>query len=191
ETYAAPGNIMFFDPTTGAFTPEFAIPPGQDGVGLTPGDFLPGVVNRTNQHEGRWSLPHQKRHSVFAALRQELGGGFTLDADLRLTQRDHVLRSFADIGVLFVTDDNPYFASPDGLPFHEIAYSFINDLGPGLDTGRSRSWGGAVGLEGALGGWNLSLYAPENADLLEMAHIAAEVVDYSRAESHSNCAQKV
>ncbi|MFN4033107.1 MAG: class I SAM-dependent DNA methyltransferase [Fimbriimonadales bacterium] len=39
--------------------------------------------------------------------------------------------------------------------------------------------------------WNRSLYAPENADLLEMAHIAAEVVDYSRAESHSNCAQKV
>lgn len=158
EFYSAPGNIMFFDPATGSFDPIFAIPRGQNGVGLTPGDFLPGEVNLTNQNEGRWSLPRQTRHSLFAAGRQALPAGFSLDGDIRYTDRRYRLDSFADIGVLFVTPDNPYFVSPDGEPFHEIAYSYINDLGPGRDEGRSRSLGGAVGLEGPLAGWNLSAY---------------------------------
>ena len=48
--------------------------------------------------------------------------------------------------------------SPDGEPFQEIAYSYINDLGPGRDKGLSRSLGGALGLEGPVGDWTLAAY---------------------------------
>lgn len=158
DFYASPGNIMSFDPVTGAFVPAWAIPAGQDGTGLTPADFLAGVVNRFDQQAGRWALPHQTRHSVFAALSQSIGGGVVLDADLRYTRRDYEHRSYADIGILTVTEDNPYFVSPDGATMHEIAYAFDKDLGPGVDLGRSRSLGGSIGIEGEVRGWNVSAY---------------------------------
>ena len=156
--HAAPGNIMYFDPVTGSFDPVYAIPRGQNGVGLTPGDFIAGEVNLTNQNEGQWMLPHQRRQSVFAAVRQDLPGGFSLDGDLRYTERDYTLATPADIGTIVVTPANPYFASPTGETVQEIAYSYINDLGPGRSDGRTRSLGGAAGLEGRMFGWNLAAY---------------------------------
>lgn len=156
--YAAPGNIMVFDPVSGAFEPAFAVPADQNGVGLTPDDFRPGEVNLTNQMEGLWSLPHQRRHSLFVAGRQALPGGFSLDGDLRYTDRTYRQDSVADIGILFVTPDNPFFVPVAGEPYQEIAYSFIRDLGPGRDEGFSRSFGGALGIEGERAGWNLAAY---------------------------------
>lgn len=157
-TYAAPGNLMAFDPVSGSYEPVYAIPRNQNGVGLPPGDFRPGEVNLTNQMEGLWSLPHQRRHSLFVAGRQDLPGGFSLDGDLRYTDRTYIQESVADIGILFVTPDNPFFVPVAGEPYQEIAYSFINDLGPGRDEGFSRSVGGAVGVTGELAGWNLAAY---------------------------------
>ncbi|WP_292019422.1 MULTISPECIES: TonB-dependent receptor [unclassified Brevundimonas] len=157
-TYAAPGNLMAFDPVSGSYEPVYAIPRNQNGVGLTPGDFRPGEVNLTNQMEGLWSLPHQRRHSLFVAGRQELPRGFSLDGDLRYTDRTYSQDSVADIGILFVTPDNPFFVPVAGEPYQEIAYSFINDLGPGRDEGFSRSVGGAVGITGEFAGWNLAAY---------------------------------
>lgn len=40
----------------------------------------------------------------------------------------------------------------------EIAYSYIRDLGPGRSDGRTRSLGGAAGLESRVLGWNLAAY---------------------------------
>ncbi len=39
--YSNPGNIMVFDPVTGAYRSAFAIPAGQDGTALRPGDIPP------------------------------------------------------------------------------------------------------------------------------------------------------
>ncbi len=157
--YSAPGNIMAQNPTTGSYQPIFAIPRNQNGVGLTPGDFLPGTANLTNQNEGQWFLPHQKRHSLFAAARQDLPGGFSVDGDIRYTERNYTLQTPADTGLLVVTSANPHFVSPTGATRHEIAYSWIDELGPALSTGRTRSVSGAMGLSGAFGDWNVSAYA--------------------------------
>lgn len=156
--HAAPGNVMVFDPATGSFDPVYAIPRGQDGTGLTPDDFVAGAVNLTNQNQGQWMLPHQRRHSVFAAARQDLPGGFSLDGDLRYTERDYTLATPADIGTIVVTPENPWFVSPAGETVQEIAYSYINDLGAGRSEGRTRSLAGAAGLEGRVLGWNLAAY---------------------------------
>ncbi|MBB1179234.1 TonB-dependent receptor [Brevundimonas pondensis] len=155
---ASPGNIVRLDPATATYVPLFAIPPGQNGIGLTPGSFIAGSINRTNQLEGQWFLPHQKRHSVFLAGSQNLPAGFSIDGDIRYTERDYVLRTSADAGTLTVTAANPYFVSPNGSTSHDIAYSWINDLGPGLSEGRTESLGGALGLSGDVSGWNVSAY---------------------------------
>ncbi|WP_420469936.1 TonB-dependent receptor domain-containing protein [Brevundimonas sp. FT23042] len=163
--YAAPGNIMFYNPANGSFNPVYAIPRGQDGTGLSPGDFLAGEVNLTNQNQDIWMLPHQRRHSVFLAARQALPGNFSLDGDLRYTERNYTLQTPADIGTLVVTPANPYFVSPDGVTPQEIAYSWINDLGPGISEGRTRAVSGAFGIEGEIAGWSVSAYASGAQDI--------------------------
>lgn len=156
--YSAPGNIMAQNPVTGSYQPIFAIPRDQDGAGLTPGDFRANEVNLTNQNLGQWFLPHQRRHSLFAAARQSLPFGFSLDGDIRYTERDHTLQTPADTGIVVITSANPHFVSPVGATRHDIAYSWIDELGPALSEGRTRSVSGALGLNGAIGGWNLSAY---------------------------------
>ncbi|WP_404417761.1 TonB-dependent receptor domain-containing protein [Brevundimonas vesicularis] len=157
--FAAPGNIVRLDAATGGYVPLFAIPTGQNGVGLRPGDFVAGRVNRTSQIEGQWFLPHQERQSVFLAAQQNLPGGFRIDGDVRYTERDYVLKTAADITTLTVTSANPYFVSPNGSTSHEIAYSWIDDLGPARTDGSTESLGGAVGISGDVFGWNVSAYA--------------------------------
>lgn len=159
HTFAAPGNIVRFDAATSAYTPIFAIPSDQNGLGLTPASFLAGQVNRTSQIEGQWFLPHQERQSVFLAARQNLPAGFSLDGDIRYTDRSYALRTAADFGTFTVNSANPYFISPNGSTSHEIAYSWINDLGPAHTTGETESLGGALGIDGSLFGWNVAAYA--------------------------------
>lgn len=156
---AAPGNIVRLDAATATYLPLFAIPTGQTGVGLTPGDFVAGRINRTNQLEGQWFLPRQERQSLFLAARQSLPAGFSIDGDVRYTERDFFLNTSADAGVFTVTRANPYFVSPNGSASHDIAYSWINDLGPGRSEGRTESLGGALGVSGEIVGWNVSAYA--------------------------------
>src|SRR5690606_20214074 len=49
--FSNPGNILRRDPVLGE-VPDYAIPPGQDGTALSPGDFLPGQVNLSNNRAG-------------------------------------------------------------------------------------------------------------------------------------------
>lgn len=156
--FSSPGNIVRFDAVAGVYVPLYAIPSGQNGVGLRPTDFLAGQVNRTNQLEGQWFLPHQERHSVFLAGRQNLPAGFSLDGDLRYTDRSYVMKTTADTGTFTVNSANPYFVSPNGSTSHDIQYSWINDLGPARTDGSTESLGGALGIEGPLFGWNFSAY---------------------------------
>ncbi|MBB5746534.1 TonB-dependent receptor [Brevundimonas variabilis] len=159
QTFSAPGNIMRFDAATGIYTPIYAIPEIQNGVGLTPASFIAGRVNRTSPIEGQWFLPHQERQSLFLAGRQNLPGGFSLDGDIRYTDRSYILRTNADFGTFTVTSANPHFVSPNGSVSHDIAYSWINDLGPARTNGETESLGGAFGIDGNLFGWNISAYA--------------------------------
>lgn len=166
EFYSVPGNIIRFGPN--GIEPVFAIPAGQPGVGLTPGDFRAGEVNLANQNEGRWFLPHQERHSLFAAGRQNLGANLSIDGELRYSDRRFDTRSYADIALLTITDANPHFVSPDGSSVSDIAYSFAKDLGPGLDEGSTESLGGSIGLNGAVGGWNLNGYVSGARETVEL-----------------------
>lgn len=157
--YAAPGNLVVFDPVSGGYVSTHAIPAGQDGTDLDPGDFLPGQTNLSNQRRGMNVLPRQTRHSLFTALRQELGSRLVFSADARYGRRQYETVSAPTATLLTVNAGNPWFVSPTGAASHTVAYSFENDLpNPGI-RGEAESFGASMGARVALlGDWSLDAY---------------------------------
>jgi len=159
RNYSNPGNIVIFDSAAGGYVSRFAIPTGQDGTALRPGDFLAGQSNLSNQRQGMNVLPHQRRHSVYGALNQNLGDRAALSADVRYGRRDFETVSAPFPTVFTVTRANPFFASPNGSSSHLIAYSFAEDLPNPPVAGQAESLGASVGAKVDLtGDWRLDAY---------------------------------
>ena len=157
--YASPGNIVVFDPVSGGYVSAYAIPAGQDGTDLEPGDFLAGQTNLSNQRLGMNVLPRQTRHSLFAALRQDFGMRIVLTADARYGLREYETVSTPLATLLTVNGGNPWFVSPTGASSHTIAYSFENDLPNPEITGEAESFGASVGVKVDLfDDWRLDAY---------------------------------
>jgi len=167
--YAKPGTLVAFDPLTGALAPTFAIPSSPPGTQLTPGDFTPGQ-NLENWRAGYDVLPAQRRHSLLAAASQALGHGIELSADLRYSERRFEVTGLAPDSLIFVTPDNPWFASPTGAPEEMVAYSFLEELGGIKSRGTVYSLAASVGVEAPLkGDWRLSSYVAHAQDLSHTA----------------------
>jgi len=127
-TTAFPGNVVARDPVTGLNVPFYGIPPGQNGQGLTPASFLPGVLNRTSRQDGQDILPGQRRQSVYGAFQQDVGERFELSGDLRYGFRAARARTAASVATLTVGRANPFFVSPNGAASNQIQYSFAGEL---------------------------------------------------------------
>lgn len=157
--YSNPGNIILNNPAMGGAYPAYAIPRGQSGAGLQPTDFLAGEVNLENQRAGMYVLPHQTRHGLYAAARQEIGDRFQVSADARFGSREFETLSGAISTLLTVNAANPYFASPTGASSHNIAYSFRQELPSPRYSGRVESFGSSLGGElRVFGDWVLDAY---------------------------------
>lgn len=159
QFYSNPANIVVFDPTSGAYAPAWAIPPGQNGAGLQPGDLLPGAVNLENHRAGINVLPRQTRHSLYAAGRQAVGGRLEISGDLRYGRRDYETVSFPISTLLTVNTANPFFVSPTGAGSHTLAYSFQDELASPRISGEVESAGASLGaLLDLSGDWTLDAY---------------------------------
>ncbi|MFT4954862.1 MAG: iron complex outermembrane receptor protein [Brevundimonas sp.] len=166
--YSNPGNIVAYDPAAGGYVPLFAIPENQNGSGLQPGDFLPGLVNLANQREGMNVLGRQTRHSIFAAGRQELGERLTLDGDLRWGRRNWENAGAPPSAMITVDDRNPHFVSPTGAASHQIAYSFRDEIGHTRIFGETENLGVSAGGDLRLpGDWRASVYAAYAREISE------------------------
>lgn len=158
--YSLPGNILGFDPVTGALEPTYAIPTGQDGKTLQPGDFIAGQINYGDPLEGAYLTPRQVRHSLYAAVHQDLADGVRFSLEGRYTHRDFTALTGGYVTVLTITDANPWFVSPTGQSSDLIAYDFTQELGPTREYGWSETMGFTGALDARLGhGWKLSGYA--------------------------------
>lgn len=180
--FSNPGNIL--DPLT--FTPAFAIPTGQDGTALTPGDFLPGVVNLRNASEGFDLLGEQERHSVFLTLSQEFGENVEVFAEGRYSTREFKSGAGSHITTLFVPSSNPFFVDPTGFGFVLMNYAFLDDLGAISRAGDVESFNGVLGGKVNLGGdWELQMFSSfsqEKSDsvasnLIDDAELAIALAD--------------
>ncbi|WP_380879407.1 TonB-dependent receptor [Sphingomonas sp. DBB INV C78] len=164
--YSHPGNILAFDPVTGAFAPAFAIPAGQDGTALGADDFLPGVVNLENRRLGTDLTPRQTRHSLFGLLRQELSPSISFSADARYSHRSFRVRGPGTQTVMVVTPANPFFVSPTNAPMDLIAYSFTDELGPSTSSGSAETIGTSAELKAELGrDWQVRAYGAYASEL--------------------------
>lgn len=158
--YSQPGTLLTVDPVTFALTPGFAIPAGQDGRNLRPGDFLAGRSNLFNYRQGTDILPRQARGSVYVAASQAVGAHVTLNAEARYSDRRFSTFGYAPQTVLTVTKSNPYFVSPTGASSHYIAYSLANETGGAKSAGEVQSRSLALGAKIDLPAtWRLDAYA--------------------------------
>jgi len=158
--YGLPGNILGFDPATGALEPVYAVPSGQNGTALQPGDFIAGQINYGDSLDGAYLTPKQVRHSLYAAFRQDVAKGVRFSLEGRYTHRDFTALSGGYITVLTATDANPWFVSPDGQSSDLITYNFTKELGASRDFGFSETMGFTGALDIDLGrSWKLSGYA--------------------------------
>lgn len=136
-TNAFPGNILTTGPS--GTVVGWAIPAGQDGVGLRPQDLLAGQANLGNQRRGVDILPRQDLHALYVAADQQLGEAVELTADLRYGRRDFGVRLSSSIANIAVTRANPFFVSPTGASSHSVAYSFAEEVGNARLDGRQES----------------------------------------------------
>ena len=166
EFYGNPGNILAFNPTTGAVEVGWAIPKGQNGVGLQPGDFLAGQTNPGEPNEGADLLPETTKHNVYVAAHQELTSRITLSADFRFSDRTFAYAGTPALAALTVNSNNPYFVSPNGAASELIGYSFFNDAGSTRGSGSAQNLGASLGAEIDLGGdWRGEVYGAYSREL--------------------------
>lgn len=177
--YSLPGNILGADPQTGALVPIYAIPTGQDGTALTPGDFEAGVTNLQNFQTGAWLTAKQTRHSVFGSLHQDLTRVVHASLEARFTRRDFDSRGPGYATILTVTSGNPWFVSPDAQPYDLIGYSFAAELG----GTRTHGWSQAFALTGSVDidlspQWRFRNYVAfaQNRELSRSDHIANSAI---------------
>lgn len=168
-TNSFPGNVLLPVAGTNTLAPAFAIPAGQAGVGLRPGDFLAGVVNRQNQRLGVDVLPRQTVNAVYAAVDQEVGEGLVLTADGRFSARRYKARFAPAVSSFTVGRNNPFFVSPTGAASHQIAYSFAGELPNVISAGNVESLALTAGATLRLDGdWRSEAYGAFAQELTEV-----------------------
>lgn len=168
-TNSFPGNVLLPAPGANTLVPTYAIPAGQNGVGLRPSDFQPGVVNRQNQRDGQDILPRQTLNSVYASVDQALGERLTLSADGRFSARRYKARFAPAVTTLTVGRNNPFFVSPNGAASNQIAYSFGRQIPNVVSAGNVETLGLTGGAELRLGGgWRSEGYAAFAQEISEV-----------------------
>lgn len=145
--FSHPGNILTYSPAAGGFVSAWAIPAGQNGVGLKPSDFIAGGKNLENYRALSDIEPAQDRHSLIADLRQSLTPHVTLELEGRYTRRAFDYDQPPSTTISSVTSANPYFVSPNGSASHLIGYAFGDELGPIRSHGTSESFGLSAELD--------------------------------------------
>lgn len=189
-TTAFPGNILKSDPVTGAQSPGFAIPAGQNGVGLLPSQLQPGVINLENQRQGTDILPSQSLQAVYLAANQDLGDRVELSADARYSFRRFAVNIAPNTANIFVNKANPFFVAPTGAATETVTYSFLGQLPNPRTTGSAESLGVSLGGTVRLGGdWRSDGYLAF-AQETEDTHVAGVLNSTALTEAVGSVADR-
>jgi outer membrane receptor protein involved in Fe transport len=151
SNFANPGTI------TAANGQIFGIPAGQDGRNLETSDLLPGVQNRRDARANSDLLPRQRVHSLYLGGEIAITDGLTFKLNGLAAERRFrriAKGDFARTSRVPVT--NPFYVDPIGTnrPV-SVAYSFVNEVGPEIRSGRVRAVNVSAGLEQEIGPWRV------------------------------------
>lgn len=183
--FAVPGTI------TAANGQRFGIPAGQDGRALTAAQLIPSVQNRYDGRANSDILPRTRIHSLYAAAEFDLSDTLTFRASALAAQRRYSRVSTGDfIQAARVPVTNPFYVDPIGTnqPV-TVAYRFVNDLGPQIDSGRARGLTASAGFDQEIGRWRVQVggaYGHQRgiankANLVNRPRLAAALADTNRA----------
>lgn len=148
---ANPGNILCsaFGGSCTFFQPVFAIPTGQDGTNLQPGDLIPVGPNQEganlhNLNSGTMLVPEMIKKSAYVNFSQKVTAKSQLSGSIRYSEMP-ISYSLSSAGYTFqVPSTNPYYvdAFGDGQPYY-IAYSYGDDL-PLRVNGKTKNWSASL-----------------------------------------------
>jgi iron complex outermembrane recepter protein len=91
----------------------YAIPPGQNGIGLSPGSLVAGTVNLCNNSRNYDIVPQQKRWSVFSTIHQQVLDNVELFAEASFSDRTSHSTS-SNFTTLSVPETNAFYVGPSG-----------------------------------------------------------------------------
>jgi iron complex outermembrane recepter protein len=151
--YSNPGNLI-----AGGTT--YAIPTGQNGTHLTPGDLVAGTENLQDEYEDSDLLPSQKRLSLYTSGRQEITDRISAFGNVLLSYREAEILSSGVPQEFQVPSTNPFYVSPTGgtAPV-TVQYDFLRDLGPQNTHSKVGTADVTAGLELEAGAaWEARLY---------------------------------
>ncbi|EJL37546.1 outer membrane cobalamin receptor protein [Caulobacter sp. AP07] len=188
QPFGAPGNIF-------AGGQYYAIPSGQNGVGLTVGQLKSGQTNRSDQQRDTDLLPRQRRHVVYGSARQALDArtevfGQLLAADRRFNRR--YIGSLERTTSVPVT--NPFYL--DVLGTHQpvsVRYDFRGDLGKPVNSGGARAVNATAGVTRSLADWSATLQGGygrqretwRNDNTINSLRLRAALADPNRATAYN------
>jgi iron complex outermembrane receptor protein len=122
-TFCSPGTI-----TSGGVT--YAIPAGQNGVGLSPAALVAGTANRCDYGLTSDILPETRRLSVSGHLEQTLAEGLSLFGDALYSRRHSVIRAAGSTATVTVPRSNPFFVNVNpNVATQSVSYDFARELG--------------------------------------------------------------
>ncbi|KQV54659.1 TonB-dependent receptor [Caulobacter sp. Root342] len=149
--YASPGTIV-------AGGRNFAIPAGQNGVGLTAARLGADQVNRTDARLGADILPRQTRQSIYLSGGVDLDASTTLSARILGADRRYDLRRTPTwASQVTVPVSNPFYVDPLGArqPVR-VQYRFADDLGAERSRGHISAVNGGADLTRRIGTWSVT-----------------------------------
>jgi iron complex outermembrane receptor protein len=163
---SSPGNVLI-----GGV--PYGVPAGQNGSAVTLGS-LSRTVNRTSAWAGVDALPQQTRNTVLATFSQELTSRVKLFGEGLFTRREFERNNVAAVSSgngFNVPSTNPFSPCAPGRSTANtlgiacpakgtlaVQYSFLNDLGPGLASGKQEVWSLRSGVDVDLGhDWKANL----------------------------------
>ncbi len=146
-TNANPGTIVVSGVT-------YAIPTGQNGVGLSPSRLVAGTSNLGDPAQSRDFLARQNRESVVMSVRQEVTDRLSVSYEGFYGTRDFKNRGGSAAGAagavaaLVVPRTNPFFVHPTNPAAASVTvnYDFVNDF-PSYSHGRESVFQNAVALK--------------------------------------------
>jgi outer membrane receptor protein involved in Fe transport len=145
--YSNPGNIL--NPVT--LQPEYGIPAGQNGHGLSTAALL-SSVNLENQFARYQIFPEIRAHELYAAATEDVNERVQLFFKGRFAQRDALRNNFPDEQLVVVPPTNPFYVNPfGGVPYTLVAYSFSRDFGPQVFSAKTQVYVGTAGAKLQLG----------------------------------------
>jgi iron complex outermembrane receptor protein len=161
--FGNPGTIVVGSQT-------WAIPHGQNGVGLSATTLVPGTQNFADQFEGATVLPAEHRSDGLISIHDALENGVKLFAGAFLGKRSVESRVAPVSATLTIPNSNPYYVNPTGgTDPVDVEYGFGPDLGPQITRGDVITRNFTAGVDVALHDWVLTAYAGYSEDSEDLA----------------------